>query len=91
MSLLEMTLNSVIEDEFDFVAYDSYSGHIETGFSISTFLKHQLEFISFDLGQSIKVLGTPKLDDLSTYLLKQCLLMSSSYLSLADFINCILE
>ena len=87
MPLLEMTLNSVIEDEFDFVAYDLYSGHIETGFSISTFLKHQLEFISFDLGQSIKVLGTPKLDDLSKHLLTQCLKMSSSYLSLADAIN----
>ncbi|MBR3839659.1 MAG: helix-turn-helix domain-containing protein [Erysipelotrichales bacterium] len=87
MTTFELTLNSVIEDEFDFVVYDAYSGHIETGFSISTFLKHQLTLINSDLGQSIKILGTPKLDDLSMYLLKHILKMNSPYHSLADAIT----
>lgn len=86
MPEFESIINSVIEDELDFVSFDAYSGYFETGFSVSLILKHQMQLINSDVGQSIYILGTPKLDELSRHLLSHTPKMGNPYHSLADAI-----
>lgn len=87
MNMFEGALNTIIEDEFDFVTWDSYSGYIETGFSVSTLFKHQLDLINVDLGLNISVLGTPQIDELSKHLMYEISKYGGSYHSLADAVT----
>ena len=81
---IKSILDAAIEDEFDFEMYDSYSGYIETGFSISSKLQQLLPIIWEDSGIHVHVLGTPKRDALSRYVLEHLPSFSKPYYSLAD-------
>lgn len=85
MEQFEDFLNTVIVDEFYFEAEDSTHGYIETALSISENILSLINLMNEDLGTSISFLGTPTLNELSHYLIKNVVARKrSGYLSLAD-------